>query len=99
MGSAWTDHVTKFFREKKIQNPAYTFKQALKEAGKTFKKGTNAVARGVKGTVNVAEEMIHMKPHNRKTKKGKKSTEGNRNRKPRKTRKAKKSRKGKKNRK
>ena len=57
MGTAWTDHVTKFFKEQKLNNPEYTFKQALKEAGKTFKKGQNAVVKGVKNTTNAAEGM------------------------------------------
>ena len=60
MGTAWTDHVTKFFREQKLNNPEYTFKQALKEAGKTFKKGRNAVAKGVMKTANVAEGVISL---------------------------------------
>jgi len=73
MGTAWTDHVTKFFNENKLKNPEYTFKQALKEAGKTFKKGTNAVTKGVEGTVKAAEKMISTK----KTHKRRKSRKGN----------------------
>jgi len=69
MGTAWTEHVTKFFNAKKLENPAYTFKQALKEAGKTFKKGTNAVTKGVENTVHAAEKMVSVK----KTKKTRKS--------------------------
>ena len=72
MGTAWTDHVTKFFREQKLKNPAYTFKQALKEAGKTFKKGTNAVTKGVSNTVKAAESMVTGKKKTRRTKKNKK---------------------------
>ena len=72
MGTAWTDHVTKFFNEQKLKNPAYTFKQALKEAGKTFKKGTNAVTKGVSNTVKAAESMVTGKKKTRRTKKSKK---------------------------
>ncbi len=71
--TAWTDHVTKFFNESRLKNPEYTFKQALKEAGKTFKKGTNAVTKGVEGTVKAAEKMISTKKtHKRRKSKGKK---------------------------
>lgn len=60
MGTAWTDHVTKFFKEQKLNNPEYTFKQALKEAGKTFKKGRNAVVKGVMNTADAAEGVISL---------------------------------------
>ena len=77
MGTAWTEHVTKFFNAKKLENPAYTFKQALKEAGKTFKKGTNAVTKGVENTVHAAEKMVSVKKTTKtrksKSKKSKKS--------------------------
>ena len=93
MGNAWTDHVTKFFKANKLKNPEYTFKQALKEAGKTFKKGTNAVTKGVVGTVKAAEKMVsvnktrkrrgHKKSH-KKSHKGKKDKTQKRRRKSRK---------------
>lgn len=76
MGTAWTDHVTKFFKANKLKNPEYTFKQALKEAGKTFKKGTNAVTKGVEHTVKAAEKLVsvkktHKRRKSHKRKKGK----------------------------
>jgi hypothetical protein len=37
-GNAWTQHVTKFYREMKDKNPAYKFKDALRAAASTFKK-------------------------------------------------------------
>ncbi len=37
--SAWTDYVTKFYKEQKAGNPKYMFKHALKDAAKTYKKG------------------------------------------------------------
>ena len=42
--SAWTDYATKVFREGQKKNPAYKFKDALKDAAKTYKKGAVSVA-------------------------------------------------------
>ena len=42
--TAWTDFATKIFREGQKKNPAYKFKDALKDAGKLYKKGSNAVS-------------------------------------------------------
>jgi hypothetical protein len=36
--SAWTKHVTEYYNEQKAGNPKYMFKQALKDAAKTYKK-------------------------------------------------------------
>ncbi len=36
--SDWTKHVTNFYNEQKAGNPKYMFKQALKDAAKTYKK-------------------------------------------------------------
>lgn len=92
--TAWTDHVTKFFNENKLKNPEYTFKQALKDAGKTFNKGAKAVTKGVENTVKAAKKMVSTKKTH-KHRKGKKS-----HRKSRKGKKShRKSRKGKKSRK
>ena len=42
--SAWTDFVTKFYNEKKLQNKDYKFKAALKDAAQVWKKeGTKKV--------------------------------------------------------
>ena len=35
---AWTDFVTKFYHEKKLQNKDYKFKDALKDGAKVYKK-------------------------------------------------------------
>jgi hypothetical protein len=37
--SDWTKHVTEFYNAQKAGNPKYMFKQALKDAAKTYKKG------------------------------------------------------------
>ena len=38
-GNAWTKFVTDFYRKKKSGNPAYKFKNALKDAKKEYKGG------------------------------------------------------------
>lgn len=40
--SDWTKHVTEFYNAQKAGNPKYMFKQALKDAAKTYKKGGEA---------------------------------------------------------
>jgi len=40
--SDWTKHVTEFYNAQKAGNPKYMFKQALKDAAKTYKKGAKA---------------------------------------------------------
>jgi hypothetical protein len=37
--TSWTDFATKYFREQQKKNPKYQFKDALKAAGKLYKKG------------------------------------------------------------
>jgi hypothetical protein len=34
--STWTDHVTKFYKEHRRKNASYQFKNALKDARKTY---------------------------------------------------------------
>ena len=43
--SDWTKHVTDFYNAQKAGNPKYMFKQALKDAAKTYKKGAKAEAK------------------------------------------------------
>jgi len=38
-GNEWTKFVTNFYRKKKSSNPAYKFKNALKDAKKEYKGG------------------------------------------------------------
>lgn len=38
--SAWITHLTKFYREKKRTNPNYKYKNAMKDARKTYKSAT-----------------------------------------------------------
>jgi hypothetical protein len=39
--TAWTDFATKVFREGQKKDPSYKFKDALKAAGKLYKKGSS----------------------------------------------------------
>ena len=47
--SAWTDHATKTYHGGKKKNPAYTFKDALKDAAKTYNKTTTNTNTKKKG--------------------------------------------------
>lgn len=48
--TAWTDFATKIFREGQKKNPSYKFKDALKDAGKLYKKGSNAISASISST-------------------------------------------------
>jgi hypothetical protein len=48
--TAWTDFATKVFREGQKKDPSYKFKDALKAAGKLYKKGSNAVSSSSSST-------------------------------------------------
>tara|TARA_B100001758_G_scaffold244536_2_gene256037 strand:+ start:54 stop:284 length:231 start_codon:yes stop_codon:yes gene_type:complete len=68
-GSEWTRFVTSLYNEKKKQNANYMFKQALKDAGKLYKK-----------TKDVSQD-LHKKV--KKSVTGKKKSKKNRTRKNR----------------
>ena len=40
--SAWTKHVTQFYKAQHAKDPNYKFKNALKDAAKTYKSQGNA---------------------------------------------------------
>ena len=42
MGSAWVEHVKKFYRAQKAKDASYKYSQAMKDARKTYKKGGKA---------------------------------------------------------
>ena len=46
--TAWTDTVKKTFKEGRLSNPKYQFKDALKDAKKFYKKGEVAVVDAAK---------------------------------------------------
>ena len=40
MGSKWIEHVKTVYAEKKKKDPNYKYKEAMKDAKKTYKKGS-----------------------------------------------------------
>lgn len=54
--TAWTDTVKKTFKEGRLSNPAYQFKDALKDAKKIYKKGEVAVVDVAKKTKKVVRK-------------------------------------------
>jgi len=50
--TAWTDFATKVFREGQKKDPKYKFKDALKAAGKLYKKGSNAVSATISSSTS-----------------------------------------------
>tara|TARA_E500000178_G_scaffold355247_1_gene427180 strand:+ start:2907 stop:3230 length:324 start_codon:yes stop_codon:yes gene_type:complete len=51
--TAWTDTVKKTFKQGRLSNPAYQFKDALKDAKKIYKKGEVALVDAAKKTRKV----------------------------------------------
>ena len=52
--TAWTDTVKKTFKQGRLSNPSYQFKDALKDAKKFYKKGEALAVGAVKKTGKVA---------------------------------------------
>jgi hypothetical protein len=52
--TAWTDTVKKTFKQGRLSNPSYQFKDALKDAKKFYKKGEALAVSAVKKTGKVA---------------------------------------------
>jgi len=52
--TAWTDTVKKTFKQGRLSNPSYQFKDALKDAKKYYTKGTEVAVDAVKKTGKVA---------------------------------------------
>ena len=65
--TAWTDFATKVFREGQKKNPAYKFKDALKAAGKLYKKGSNAVSETVSSSSSSTRKVRKSKSKKRRT--------------------------------
>ena len=53
--TAWTDTVKKTFKEGRLSNPSYQFKDALKDAKKFYKKGQVAVVH----VANKTKKVVH----------------------------------------
>ena len=94
--TAWIDTVKKTFKQGRSSNPAYQFKDALKDAKKFYKKGEVAVVDATKKTRKVVRKVAKKTGKAaRKTEKGikfriKKYSSKNRTRKHNKSRKYKK---------
>lgn len=54
--TAWIDTVKKTFKQGRLSNPAYQFKDALKDAKKFYKKGEVAVVDAAKKTSKVVRK-------------------------------------------
>ena len=54
--TAWTDTVKKTFKQGRLSNPSYQFKDALKDAKKFYKKGEVAVVDAAKKTSKVVRK-------------------------------------------
>ena len=52
--TTWNDTVTKTFKQGRLSNPSYQFKDALKDAKKFYKKGEAIAVSAVKKTGKVA---------------------------------------------
>jgi len=55
----WTDTVKKTFKQGRLTNPAYQFKNALKDAKKYYKKGKTVTVDAVKKTGKHARKCKH----------------------------------------
>lgn len=66
--SKWTEYVTKYYKDEKAKNGGYKFKDALKDAAKTYKKHGKAEAVNVKGK-DKGKKRRTMKNRTRKQKK------------------------------
>jgi hypothetical protein len=55
--TAWTDTVKKTFKQGRLTNPAYQFKNALKDASKYYKKGEDVAVEAVKKTSKHARKL------------------------------------------
>ena len=50
--TAWTDFASGVYKKGRLKNPAYKFKDALKDAAKLYKKGSNAVSATVSSSTS-----------------------------------------------
>ncbi len=76
--TVWTDTVKKTFKQGRLTNPSYQFKDALKDAKKFYTKGQGVAVGAVKKTGKVAlkfkKNITHRLRKSKKAKKGKKGT-------------------------
>jgi len=70
----WTDTVKKTFKQGRLTNPAYQFKNALKDAKKYYKKGKTVTVDAIKKTGKFARKtQKNVTSRVRKSLRGKKS--------------------------
>lgn len=50
--TAWTDFASGVYKKGRLKNPAYKFKDALKDAAKLYKKGSNAVSATISSSTS-----------------------------------------------
>ena len=85
--TAWTDTVKNTFKEGRLSNPSYQFKDALKDAKKYYKKGEGIIVETATKTEKVAKKTAKkVSKVARKTKKALKSRLSKRGRKSNKRR-------------
>ena len=73
----WTDTVKKTFKQGRLTNPAYQFKNALKDAKKYYKKGKTVTVDAVKKTGKFARKtQKNVTSRVRKSMRGKKEQKG-----------------------
>jgi|TARA_B110000008_G_scaffold218035_1_gene217746 single-stranded DNA-binding protein len=89
--TAWTDTVKKTFKEGRLSNPSYQFKDALKDAKKYYKKGEGVIVETATKTEKVVKKVAKKTAKKvskvaRKTKKALKSRLNKRGRKSNKRR-------------
>lgn len=75
--TAWTDAVKKTFKQGRLSNPSYQFKNALVDAKKIYKKGESVAIDTVKKTSKAAIKVKkNVTSRLRKSMKGKKGKKG-----------------------
>ena len=75
--TAWTDAVKKTFKQGRLSNPSYQFKDALMDAKKIYKKGQSMAVDTVKKTTKAASKVKkNVTSRLRKTMKGKTGKKG-----------------------
>ena len=77
--TAWTDTVKKTFKQGRLSNPSYQFKNALVDAKQFYKKGESVAVNTVKKTSKAAIKVKkNVTSRLRKSMKGKKGKKGKR---------------------
>lgn len=81
MATEWVNTVKKTFKQGRLSNPAYQFKDALKDAKKYYKKGKETAVDVAKKTKKTTSKYFKKSNKSRKSKKSRKSRRSTRSRK------------------